>query len=126
MPESTLIKVIIDQLLHSTEIITKRVRHINSGDEFLTSDKKLEKLDALCMQLIAMGESIKNLDKITNKKLLNKYPEFKWKEAMGMRDIISHHYFDLNYEIVYQVCKEEIPKLNKILHIIKKDIDNYI
>jgi len=34
---------------------------------------------------------------------------------MGMRDIISHHYFDLNSEIVYEVCENEIPKLKKII-----------
>jgi len=73
------------------------------------------------MQLIAVGESIKNLDKITQRTLLNKYPEFEWKKAMGMRDIISHHYFDLNSEVVFQVCKEEIPKLNKIIKKILTD-----
>ena len=42
----------------------------------------------------AVGESIKNLDKITNKILLKKYVEFEWKRAIGMRDILTHHYFD--------------------------------
>jgi len=41
---------------------------------------------------------------------------------VGMRDIISHHYFDLNSEVVFQVCKEEIPKLNKI---VKKILTDY-
>ena len=44
------------------------------------------------MQLIAVGESLKNLDKITSKKVLSNYPEIDWKKVMGMRDIISHHY----------------------------------
>ena len=43
---------------------------------------------------------------------------------MGMRDIISHHYFDLNSEIVFQVCNDEIPKLNKIIKKIIKEIDD--
>ena len=38
-----------------------------------------------------------------------------------MRDIISHHYFDLNSEVVTQVCKEEIPKLNKVIKKILND-----
>ena len=64
---------------------------------------------------------IKNLDKITHRTFLKKYPEFEWKKAMGMRDIISHHYFDLNSEVVTQVCKEEIPKLNKVIKKILND-----
>ena len=43
--------------------------------------------------LIAIGESLKNLDKITGGSLLAKYPEVDWKGAKGARDIISHHYF---------------------------------
>jgi len=111
-----LTKVILNQILSSVKIIKKRIRGINSADDFLKSDRNLEKLDSICMQLIALGESIKNIDKVTSKKLLRKYPDFEWKKAMGMRDIISHHYFDLNNEVVYQVCKEEIPKLEKVIN----------
>jgi hypothetical protein len=38
----------------------------------------MEKLDAICMQLIAIGEALKNLDKITADSLLSKYPEKKF------------------------------------------------
>jgi len=110
-----LVKEIIGQLIHSAETIQKRSRSIKSPDDYLRNDRNLEKLDAACMQLIAIGESIKNLDKVTSGKLLKKYPEFEWKKAMAMRDILSHHYFDINSEIVCQVCKEEIPVLKKIL-----------
>jgi len=116
-----LVKEVLSQLLKATETIQKRIKTIKCPDDFLNNERSLEKLDALCMQLIAVGESIKNLDKITHRTLLNKYPEFEWKKAMGMRDIISHHYFDLNSEVVFQVCKEEIPKLYKIVKKILTD-----
>jgi len=35
----------------------------------------MEKLDAICMQLIAIGESLKDIDKITGGSLLTAYPE---------------------------------------------------
>jgi len=35
----------------------------------------MEKLDSICMLLIAIGESLKNIDKITKKSLLKQYPE---------------------------------------------------
>ena len=37
----------------------------------------MEKLDAICMQLIAIGEGLQNVDKITNNYLLHQYPEIK-------------------------------------------------
>lgn len=65
------------------------------------------------MQLIAVGKGVKNLDKETDKKLLLNYPEIAWKEVAGLRDIISHHYFDLNAEIVFDVCQNHITPLKK-------------
>jgi len=122
MFDADLVKEVLNQILNAASVIQKRFRSIKSPDDFLKSDRNLEKLDAICMQLIAIGESIKNLDKISNKLLLKKHPDFEWKKAMGMRDIISHHYFDLNNEVVFQVCKDEIPKLKKVLKRVLKEV----
>jgi uncharacterized protein with HEPN domain len=110
-----IVEEILRQIFQSVQTIEKRTKSIHTPDDFLKNDRNHEKLDAVCMQLIALGESIKNLDKVTHKLLLKKYPQFEWISAMGMRDILSHHYFDLNAEIVFQVVKEEIPKLKSIV-----------
>lgn len=73
------------------------------------------KLDSICMKLTAIGESIKNLDKITNKELLVKYPEIPWKNVMGIRDIIVHHYFDVDADEIFRICKEDLPQLYEII-----------
>lgn len=52
----------------------------------------MERLESTCMLLIAIGEGVKGVDKLTDKKLLSFYPEMDWKGVMGMRDIIAHHY----------------------------------
>ena len=75
----------------------------------------MERLESTCMLLIAVGESIKGIDKLTNKELLTQFPEIDWKGAMGIRDIIAHHYFDLDAEIVYNVVKITI---NSILEFV--------
>jgi uncharacterized protein with HEPN domain len=61
--------------------------------------------------LIAIGENLKNLDKITGGTILPQYPEMDWKGAKGMCDIISHHYFDLDAEVVFDIYKDRIPGL---------------
>jgi len=71
----------------------------------------LEKLDAICMQLIAIGEAVKNLDKVTGGELLAEFSTIDWKRVMGTRDVLSHHYFDLDPEVVYSVCKNHIGPL---------------
>lgn len=49
----------------------------------------MERLESTCMLLIAIGEGLKGIDKITDKQLLVQYPEIDWKGAMGIRDYCS-------------------------------------
>ena len=58
-----------------------------------------------------VANRIKGIDKITEKKLLPQYPEVDWRGAMGIRDIIAHHYFELDAEVVFNVVKNEVPGL---------------
>jgi uncharacterized protein with HEPN domain len=118
MLNNELLIEISKQILFSIKTIEKRMKTIKSSEDFLKNDRNLERLDSICMQLVALGESIKNMDKVSNRLLIKKYPEFEWKKAMGMRDVLSHHYFDLNSDIVFDVCINEIPKLKKIIKLI--------
>ncbi|WDN88013.1 hypothetical protein BuS5_00981 [Desulfosarcina sp. BuS5] len=111
MFDRELAKEILRQILAAANRIERRFKDVRSPDDFLLSDAGIDKLDAVCMMLIVIGENLKNLDKVTGGKLLAQYPEVDWKGAKGMRDIISHHYFDLNAEVVFFVCKDRIPGL---------------
>lgn len=113
---------LIEKMIDATDKIIQRTEHINAVDDFLQDDNSLILLDSLCMQLIAIGEAVKKIDKLTDKKLLANYPEIPWKRVAGMRDIISHHYFDLNADIVFEVTSEHIEDLQIILKKISKDI----
>lgn len=83
----------------------------------------MEKLESTCMLLIALGEGIKGVDKLTEKQLLSKYPQVDWKGAMGIRDIIAHHYFDLDAEIVFNVIKNKLPEMLHTVKQILQDLD---
>ena len=109
MFDRELAKEILRQILAAANRIERRFKGVRGPDDFLLSDAGIDKLDAICMMLIVIGENLKNLDKVTSGKLLAQYPEVDWKGAKGMRDIISHHYFDLNAEVVFSVCKDRIP-----------------
>lgn len=109
----------LKQIANAAERILLRFSKVPSLDYCLATDEGLEKLDAFCMQLIAIGESLKHIDKLTQNSLLKNYPEIDWKAVKGMRDIITHHYFDLDAEAVYDVCQNDIkPLLNAINRII--------
>ena len=113
----------LKQIASSAERILLRFSKVPSLDYFLTTDEGLEKLDAFCMQLIAIGESLKHVDKLTNHSLLVKYPDIDWKAVKGMRDIITHHYFDLDAEAVYDVCQNDIKSLLAAINCIIVDVE---
>ena len=113
---------ILSQIDQATSTIIKRFIPIKTVNDFTDSEYGMEKLDSICMLLIAIGESLKNLDKVTNKSLLICYPQVDWKKAIGMRDIISHHYFDVDAEVIFDVCKTKINKLSEIIKKIKRDL----
>lgn len=116
-----LIVQIIDNILWALDQVQKRFIVIHSPDDFLDSDEGIEKLDSICMQLINIGEALKQIDKITGKTLLVNYSAIEWKKVMGMRDIITHHYFDIDAETVFTVCEEHIPELKKVITEIRND-----
>ena len=57
------------------------------------------------MLLIAIGESLKNLDKTTDGLLLPTYPSIPWKNVKGLRDIIAHHYFPMDGTRETDACR---------------------
>ena len=82
----------------------------------------MERLESSCMLLLAVGEGIKGIDKMTNKQLLPNYPEVDWKGAMGIRDIIAHHYFDIDEAIVFEVVKNKLPGMLKTINKMLEEI----
>ncbi len=102
--------------------ISNRFQMIHQASDFTDSPAGVEKLDSICMMLIVIGESLKNLEKITGGTVLSQYPEVDWKKAMGMRDIITHHYADLNAETVFYTCKRKIPPLLETVRKITQDL----
>jgi uncharacterized protein with HEPN domain len=122
MYDNSLVIEILEQIHNAIDIILKRFEIVDSKDFFIDTPNGMEKLDGICMQLIAIGESLKNIDKITHKELLKKYPEVDWKGAKGIRDIISHHYFDLDAEEIYYVCDEKLPMLKLTIYQIIQDL----
>ena len=85
------------------QTIGQRFEPVTCVNDFTNSPNGMEKLDSICMLLIAIGESLKNIDKITDKKLLIQYHQVDWTGAKGLRDIISHHYFDVDAKYIYMM-----------------------
>jgi uncharacterized protein with HEPN domain len=117
--------LILDELQNIENLlqtILEWTKHIQSENDFLTSTEGVILLDAVCMKLLAVGETVKALDKRTNKQLLPQYPSIPWRNIMGMRDFIAHHYFEVDAAQIFGVLSESIPPLLAVIREIKQDI----
>ena len=116
---------ILRQIYQAAQTILERFKPVKTVNDLTDSPAGMEKLDSLCMLLIAIGEALKNLDKTTNKSLLGQFPKIDWKKAKGMRDIISHHYFETDAEVIYDVCKNHIPKLAETINKMIRELSKW-
>lgn len=109
----------VTYLLQQTRMAISRIESntesIADVDDFYKSPGGMLRLESTCMLLMAIGESLKGIDKLTNKELLARYPEVDWKGAKGLRDVIAHRYFEIDAEIVLGVVKNQIPHMKEVI-----------
>lgn len=113
---------LLDMLFDAVEVIRQRTSHIKRSNDFLLSPDNMFVLDGVCMKLIFIGEGIKNIDRISKGELLVNYPSVPWKEVMKLRDIIAHHYFKIDAEVIFTTIKEDLALLVETLSQIKIDL----
>ena len=102
---------LLEYIIFSIDLIEKRFLSINSSDDLLSDAAGLEKLDSISMRLQTIGEAIKNILKTDKETLLKGTPLEYWSNIVKLREIISHHYIDIDAEIVFEICEEELTEL---------------
>jgi len=109
---------IVEFILESIKLIRKRFTGIENSSDFLSDDDKITRLEASLMRLQASGEAIKNLDKREKSFLLKVANQEYWSDIIKFRDLISHHYTDLQADEVFDICENELDELEeKILKL---------
>ena len=108
-------KELLDFIVYSIDLIKKRTENIHASSDFLDDDAGLEKLDAVSMRLQSIGEALKSLMKRDESLLLKAASKEYWRQIIRMREIISHHYIDLDAEIVFDICHNELDELREYI-----------
>lgn len=118
-------EMVLDSLQNirsALQMIQERTKPIKCSDYFVTSPSGTLRLDAVCMNLIALGEAVKGLDKMTKGEFLPNYPQIYWSGVMRMRDKIAHHYFEVDPEVVFVTIQENIPPMIPVIKQMLRDI----
>jgi len=110
--------LILDILRHIDDILNTLIDGTKDIPELDTLPKSADgvlRLNGICMCLLVVGEELKKIDKQTNKQLLLQYPSIPWQDIIGMRDIIAHHYFEIDTDIISDILRNDIPPLSEIV-----------
>ena len=112
----------LSQVAEALARTARRFANILSADDFFDTEQGQDMLDSICMMLIAVGENFKSIDKHTNGKLLTKYPDVNWQGVKGVRDVISHQYFNIDAEEIFYICSHDLEQLRMTVDKMIKDM----
>lgn len=109
---------LLEFIAESIRIIQKRMKPIHTLDDLLDTDEGQEKLDSILMRIQSIGEATKNLSK-RHENLLEKYRDSDyWSQIIKTREIISHHYIDINAEIVFDIAAHKLDDFYSVVSVI--------
>ncbi len=126
MSDKRFLLEVAQQILEGIRRVEYRFARVNKSDDFLKDDDGLSTLDSIGMMLIAIGESLKKFERAGGKPCLEEHPEVDWKGAKGIRDFLSHNYFDIDAEVVFVVCEEKLSGLKQAFHSIEESLKSQV
>lgn len=62
--------------------------------------------DAVIRNFEIIGEAANQIPE----KIKNAYPDIPWNEMYGLRNIVSHHYFGIDYALIWKIASDQLPK----------------
>lgn len=92
------LKLIVDSIM-KIDLFTDGV----TKESFVT-DMKTQ--SAVIMKLQIIGEISKKIPEDTKEKI-----DLPWKQISGLRDVISHDYFSLDVELVWNILQDKLPEV---------------
>jgi uncharacterized protein with HEPN domain len=95
-------RLLLQDILDS---ITEIVDHTPSVQRDFDADKLVQSHVLRHLQII--GEAAWRLPN----ELKDRHPEIPWRQMAGMRHVLVHDYFEVNWGRVYQTAREDIPAL---------------
>ncbi len=86
-------------------LATERIAEYIEGYTFDQFERDHKTVDAVIRNFEIIGEASKNIPK----EIKDKYSEVPWSEMYLMRNKISHEYFGIDHEIIWDVASNHLP-----------------
>ena len=107
--------VFIDHILESIKDIESFTNNVGKNE--FSQNKLLQ--NAVIRSIEIIGEATKNIPD----PFKERYSDVEWRKIAGTRDKITHHYFGLDLDTIWDTLKEDIPVLKKKILKIKEQLN---
>jgi len=108
------VNLFLQDILERIELIKNSVKNLSEN----SFQENKEKVDANIRRLEIIGEAVKNIPD----SFRDKYPKVPWKKISGLRDLITHVYFGIDLDVIWNIIKNDLPKFKKQIEKILKEI----
>ena len=106
--------------MYLEDILTamNRIAEYIEGYSFGEFKRDYKTVDAVIRNFEIIGEASRNLPN----EIKERYPDIPWSEMYLLRNKVSHEYFGVDYEIIWDVASIYLPEnKNQIEEILKKE-----
>lgn len=105
-----------DNILYLEDIALAmdRIHEYIAGLDFQHFKRDYKTVDAVIRNFEIIGEASKNLSSV----IKDKYTNVPWEEMYRLRNRISHEYFGIDYEIVWDIIPSHLPQKRNDIKVI--------
>ncbi len=108
-------KIFLEEILEAIDNVSDFVGPMTR--QGFNADKKT--IHAVVRNLEVVGEAVKGVPA----EVRERYPQVPWQRIAGLRDILIHHYFEIDLDIVWDVVQNKLPELKAQIEAIRKDTE---
>lgn len=109
--------IFLKHILESIDAIEEYLEQVGEKEFYASREKQ----DLIIRRLEIIGEAAKNIPEDFRKQ----HNAIPWKKMAGMRDVIIHQYFGINYKIVWDTVVKTLPLIKKqIMQAINVEKEN--
>jgi len=107
-------KLYVNDILESIKRIENYTIDL-SYEDFIENDLVR---DAVLRNLEVIGEAAKSIPD----EVRDQYPDVPWRRIVGLRNIVIHEYFGVDFENIWKIVKENIPEVKPFIKQVSKKL----